>query len=126
MANARFIQVASDPDSHLEVLEAFRFGGQAREFNVRLRRGVAPTDEALIAALRKEFAIPSAATAIITPLAGDRNVVFQDAAVPLLTAGRSDTHGMHPRPAELPPPSAYEEVKGGGWVRKDKQRKEKA
>lgn len=74
----RFLQVDSGDVllSHVEVLEAFKYGQVYREFNVRLRRGVYPTDVALMAEIRKQFNVPAEYVGNVLPLAGDRTVRF--------------------------------------------------
>lgn len=78
--SSRFLTVKTEiGTSSVEVLESFKFGGVAREFNVRLKYGIAPTDAALVAALRQEFNIPETYAGNCFAMAGDRNVRFNPA-----------------------------------------------
>lgn len=113
----RFLQVDSGDVllSHVEVLEAFKYGQVYREFNVRLRRGIYPTDQALMDELRKQFNVPAEYVGNVLALAGDRTVRFDPPAggtnvKPMGTtgsvSGARDVAGLLPVPNAGKQPAA--------------------
>lgn len=117
MPNPRFLSIdmPDQPPCNVEALEVFNINRVPRVFNLRLRRGVWASNDAIVAKLRESYEINPDMHWVASPMAGDLTISFESPCpmMPHSSEVKSDNFGVRPRPADLShvPPERW--VDGG-------------